>query len=127
MGSQRGISIQDDEGVWRGIMPFITSYRTECHRKVDVTHVRPHMTGKRKIRIAAGTTFYKNRGYMMSVSLDFHHGTPKLEPHALVPLWHGLGQGPPSRASTDRRSVSKQSLRGPRGGPLILGAYSPHL
>ena len=86
------ISIQDDEGTWRGIVPFITSYRTECHWKVDVTHFRPYLTGTRKIRIAAGTTFYKNRGYMMSVSLDFHHGTPRHVPYAVIPVWHGTAK-----------------------------------
>ena len=83
------ISIFDDAGRKLGIVPFITSYRTECHWKVDVTHFRPLLAGKRKIEIAAGTTFYKNRGYMMSVSLDFHHGTPELEPYRVVPLWVG--------------------------------------
>jgi membrane-associated protease RseP (regulator of RpoE activity) len=59
---------------------------------VDVTHFRPYLTGTRKIRIAAGTTFYKDRGYMMSVSLDFHHGTPELEPYGITPLWHGTAR-----------------------------------
>jgi hypothetical protein len=72
-----------------GIVPFITSYRTECHWEVDVTHFRPLLSGKRKFEIRAGTNFYKNRGYMLSVSLDFHHGTPELEPYRVVPLWHG--------------------------------------
>jgi len=83
------ISILDDEGGKRGIVPFITSYRTTCHWKVDVTHFRPWLTGKTKLEIAAGTNFYKNRGYMMSVSLDYYHGTPELEPYQVVPLWVG--------------------------------------
>ncbi|MGE3852592.1 MAG: peptide-N-glycosidase F-related protein, partial [Planctomycetota bacterium] len=33
--------------------------------------------------------FYKNRGYMMSVSLDYHHGAPALVPTRVVPLWVG--------------------------------------
>ncbi len=86
------VSIWDDEGRRLGIVPFITSYRTECHWKVDVTHFRPWLTGKRRIQIAAGTTFYKNRGYMMSLSLDFHHGTPALAPSRVVPLWVGTAK-----------------------------------
>ena len=86
------ISLFDDEGKKFGIVPFITSYRTECHWKVDITHFRPWLTGKRKFEIRAGTTFYKNRGYMMSVSLDFHHGMPTLHPYAIRPLWHGTAK-----------------------------------
>ena len=86
------ISLFDDEGRKLGIVPFITSYRTECHWKVDVTHFRPWLTGKRKFEIRAGTNFYKNRGYMMSASLDFHHGMPKLEPYAIRTLWHGTAK-----------------------------------
>jgi len=83
----------DEQGEKWDIAPFITSYRTECRWKVDVTHFRPWLTGKRRFEIHAGTTFYKNRGYMMSASLDFHHGVPRLgdealEPYRVVPLWH---------------------------------------
>ena len=80
----------DDEGNRWDFAPFITSYRTECQWTVDVTHFRPWLTGRRKFEIVAGTTFYKNRGYMMSASLDFHHGAPAgdgLEPVSVVPLW----------------------------------------
>ena len=83
------VSVFDDEGTKRGIVPFITSYRTPCHWDVDVTHFRPYLAGKRRFEIAAGTTFYKNRGYLMSVSLAFYPGTPDLEPYRIVPLWNG--------------------------------------
>jgi len=83
------VSVFDDEGKKRGIVPFITSYRTPCRWLVDVTHFRPLLTGRRRIEIAAGTTFYKNRGYMMSLSLEFHHGQEPLEPWRVVPLWNG--------------------------------------
>ena len=78
-----------DDGTKQPIVPFITSYRTPCHWVFDVTHFRPWLTGTRTFRIAAGTTFYKNRGYMMSLALDFHHGTPALMPHSVEPLWVG--------------------------------------
>jgi len=86
------VSVWDADGVKRGIVPFITSYRTPCHWAVDVTHFRPYLAGKTKIEVSAGTNFYKNRGYMMSVSLDFHHGTPELEPYRVVPLWVGTAR-----------------------------------
>ncbi len=87
----------DEEGQAWDILPFITSYRTECHWELDVTHFRPLLSGKTRFKIAAGTNFYKNRGYMMSVSLDFHHGEPlldgePLEAFSVVPLWHGTAQ-----------------------------------
>jgi hypothetical protein len=83
------VSVWTDDGTKLGIVPFITSYRTPCHWVVDVTAFRPLLAGRRKIEIAAGTTFYKNRGFMMSVSLDFHHGVPKAVPYRVVPLWVG--------------------------------------
>jgi hypothetical protein len=83
------VSVFDDSGRKLGIVPFITSYRTPCHWVVDVTPFRPLLAGKRRFEVAAGTDFYKNRGYLMSVSLDFHHGTPDPEPFRVVPLWVG--------------------------------------
>ncbi|MCA8963151.1 MAG: hypothetical protein KDC38_21660, partial [Planctomycetes bacterium] len=83
------ISILDDDGTKLGLVPFITSYRTPCHWVVDVTAFRPWLHGRRTFEIAAGTTFYKNRGYLMSVSLAYHHGTPDTVATKVVPLWHG--------------------------------------
>ncbi len=80
------------DGKRLGIVPFITSYRTECHWQVDVTHFRPWLTGKTHFEVRAGTNFYKNRGYMMSVALDFYHGRPELEPYRVVPIWHGTAR-----------------------------------
>ena len=77
------------EGTLLGIVPFITSYRTPCHFVVDVTHFRPLLAGRKRLEIAAGTTFYRNRGFLLSVSLDFVPGTPELEPYRVVPLWNG--------------------------------------
>jgi len=86
------VSVFDADGRKRGIVPFITSYRTKCHWQVEVTHFRPWLTGKTRFEVKAGTTFYKNRGYMMSVSLDFYHGKPKLEPYRVEPLWVGTAK-----------------------------------
>jgi hypothetical protein len=83
------VSVFDDDGNKLGIVPFITSYRTPCHWDVDVTAFRPLLAGRRRFEVAAGTTFYKNRGFLMSVSLDFFHGTPDLEPYRVIPLWNG--------------------------------------
>ena len=85
------VSVLDADGTKRGIVPFITSYRTPCHWQVDVTHFRPWLAGTTTLEVAAGTNFYKNRGYMMSVSLDYYHAhqTPALEPYRVVPLWVG--------------------------------------
>jgi len=86
------ISIITADGKRLGIVPFITSYRTECHWEVDVTHFRPWLAGKTKFEVRAGTNFYKNRGYMMSVGLDFYPGLLKLEPYRVVPVWHGTAK-----------------------------------
>ncbi|MHC4731239.1 MAG: peptide-N-glycosidase F-related protein, partial [Planctomycetota bacterium] len=86
------VSIFDADGNKRGIVPFITSYRTECRWKVDVTHFRPWLTAKTRFEVRAGTTFYKNRGYMMSVALDFYHGRPDLEPYRVEPIWVGTAK-----------------------------------
>lgn len=96
------VSVFDDAGTKLGIVPFITSYRTPCRWKVDVTHFRPLLAGKRRFEVAAGTTFYKNRGYQMSVSLDFHHGMPAEQAYRVVPLWHGIARhGPAANHFTD--------------------------
>jgi hypothetical protein len=83
------VSVVTPDGTKRGIVPFITSYRTPCRWDVDVTQFRPWLAGKTKLEVAAGTNFYKNRGFMMSVSLDFHHGAPDVEAFRVVPLWVG--------------------------------------
>jgi hypothetical protein len=83
------LSVVADDGTKLGIVPFITSYRTPCLWTVDVTQFRPLLAGTRRFELAAGTTFYKNRGYLMSASLAFHHGVPDLEPARVVPLWLG--------------------------------------
>lgn len=83
------ISVLAADGTRHGIVPFITSYRTPCHWEVDVTHFRPWLAGRTRLEVAAGTNFYKNRGYRMSVALEFHHGTPELEPWRVIPLWNG--------------------------------------
>ena len=83
------VSVVLPDGTKRGIVPFITSYRTPCRWDVDVTQFRPWLAGKTRLEVAAGTTFYKDRGYMMSVSLDFHHGAMEAEPYRVVPLWVG--------------------------------------
>lgn len=88
------VSVWDDEGNKHTIVPFITSYRTECFWQVDVTAFRPWLAGKTKFEVAAGTGFYKNLGFMMSVDLDFHHGQPVAagkvsSPFRIIPLWEG--------------------------------------
>jgi hypothetical protein len=83
------VSVFDDAGRKLGIVPFITSYRTPCHWVVDVTAFRPLLAGRRKFELAAGTNFYKGRGYLMSVALDFHSGTPERVAAEVVPLWVG--------------------------------------
>ncbi len=80
------------EGTMLGIVPFITSYRTPCHWVVDVTHFRPLLAGRKHLEVAAGTTFYRNRGFLLSVSLDYFPGTLELEPYRVVPLWMGTAK-----------------------------------
>jgi hypothetical protein len=83
------VSVVLADGTKLGIVPFITSYRTPCRWVVDVTHFRPLLAGRVRLEIEAGTTFYKDRGYLMSAALDFHHGAPAREPFRVVPLWVG--------------------------------------
>lgn len=96
------VSVRDGDGVLRGIVPFITSYRTPCRWRVDVTPFRPWLAGRAVLEIAAGTTFYRNRGFRMSAALEFHHGTPALEPFRVIPLWNGAARhGPPENRFRD--------------------------
>ncbi len=96
------VSVFDAEGRKWGIVPFITSYRTPCHWEVDVTAFRPWLAGRTKLEIAAGTTFYKNRGYEMSASLSFYPGPAELVPFRIDPLWVGTARhGPPENHFRD--------------------------
>lgn len=83
------VSVLADDGTAFAIVPFITSYRTPCRWVVDVTAFRPWLAGRRTLRVAAGTDFYKGRGFLMSVTLDFVPGPVALEPSLVVPLWVG--------------------------------------
>jgi len=84
------VSVWDDDGTKLGIVPFLTFYRTPRHWVVDVTHFGPLLARKCRFEVTAGTTFDKNRGDLMSVSLDFFPGAPDLEPYHVVPLWVGI-------------------------------------
>ncbi len=86
------VSVWDSAGQKHVIVPFITSYRTPCRWQIDVTQFRPWLAGKTRFEITAGTTFYKNRGFMLSASLAFHHGVAGLEAYRIVPLWSGEAQ-----------------------------------
>lgn len=86
------LSVVDPDGVKRDIVPFITSFRTPGYWQVDVTHFRPWLAGAATFEIATTTDRDTNRGYMLSASLDFYHGTPDLEPYRIVPLWDGTAQ-----------------------------------
>ncbi|MGE0191515.1 MAG: peptide-N-glycosidase F-related protein [Planctomycetota bacterium] len=129
------ISILDDDGTKLGLVPFITSYRTPCHWVVDVTAFRPWLHGRRTFEIAAGTTFYMNRGYLMSVSLAFHHGTPETVATKVVPLWHGTAHYrsdanafrdfyTPQKVAIDR-SVTKAELVVFTTGHGQVGEFTP--
>ena len=89
---QGRLSVVGPTGEKWDIVPFITSYRTECRWRVDVTQFRPWLAGKTTWEIHAGTKHYKNRGFMMSVSVDYFHGIPEPEPFRVVPLWHGTAR-----------------------------------
>jgi PDZ domain/Peptide-N-glycosidase F, C terminal len=83
------LAVIDADGVRHVILPFITSFRTPGRWQVDVTPFRPWLSGPVTFEIAIGTDTPKKRGFMLSASLDFYHGTPKLEPFRIVPLWTG--------------------------------------
>ncbi len=96
------VSVWTKDGEKLPIVSFITSYRTPCHWVVDVTHLRPLLSGTTRLEIAAGTTFYKNRGFMMSLALDFCPGTADPEPWRVVPVWVGTAHhGPPDNHFQD--------------------------
>jgi PDZ domain/Peptide-N-glycosidase F, C terminal len=96
------VSVWTKDGEKMPVVPFITSYRTPCHWTVDVTWLRPLLAGTTRLEIAAGTTFYKNRGFMMSLSLDFYPGTADPEPWRVVPVWVGTAHhGPPENHFQD--------------------------
>ena len=74
------------------ILPFVTSFRTPGRWAVDVSRFRPWLAGPVKFALEAGRDFEKNKGFMLSVGLDFHHGTPEFEPYRVIPLWVGTAR-----------------------------------
>ncbi|MEN8752083.1 MAG: hypothetical protein AB1Z18_04845, partial [Desulfobacterales bacterium] len=71
------------------IAPFITSFRTPGRWTADVTHFRPWLSGTVTFEIATTSPLGDSRGFMLSASLDYYHGTQRLEPFRIVPLWNG--------------------------------------
>jgi len=55
--------IVDSNGDRHDIVQFITSFRTPCHWKVDVTHFRPWLAGKVKFGIETGTSSGRLRAH----------------------------------------------------------------
>jgi len=86
------LSVVGPDGEKFDIVPFITSFRTPCVWRVDVTPFRPLLAGRVRFEIATGTPNDEKHNFMMSVSLDFYHGTPDLEPFRVVPLWVGTAR-----------------------------------
>jgi hypothetical protein len=82
------VSVETDEGRVLKVVRFITSYKTPCYWEVDVTDFRSLLTGKTKFILHAGT-IYKDKGFLMSVDLDFHPGMPERFAHEVIPLWCG--------------------------------------
>jgi len=81
--------VTDPAGIKRDIVPFITSFRTPCRWLVDVTPFRPWLAGETAFEITVETEGLEDQGFMMSAALDFYHGSPKLEPYRIEPLWNG--------------------------------------
>ncbi|MHC4944961.1 MAG: peptide-N-glycosidase F-related protein [Planctomycetota bacterium] len=82
------VSVETEEGRTLKLVRFITSYKTPCYWEVDVTDFRSWLSGKTKFFVHAGT-IYKDKGFLMSVDLDFHPGRPERLAYEVIPLWCG--------------------------------------
>ncbi|MFH2001569.1 MAG: peptide-N-glycosidase F-related protein [Planctomycetota bacterium] len=82
------VSVGTEDGGELKIVSFITSYKTPCYFEVDVTDFRSLLAGQTRFFLHAGT-IYKDKGFLMSVELDYHLGKPDLYAYKVVPLWCG--------------------------------------
>lgn len=85
------VSVEGPDGEELKIVSFITSYKTPCYWEVDVTDFRSLLAGKTKFFIHAGT-IYRDKGFLMSVDLDFHLGRPEQYAYKVIPLWRGTAR-----------------------------------
>ncbi|MHC5081795.1 MAG: peptide-N-glycosidase F-related protein, partial [Planctomycetota bacterium] len=83
------VGVEAGEGKELKIVRLITSYKTPCYWEVDVTDFRTLLAGKTKFFLRAGT-IYEDRGFLMSVDLDYYPGMPALHAFRVVPLWNGV-------------------------------------
>lgn len=82
------VSVKTEQGEELKVVSLITSYKTPCYWEVDVTDFRSLMAGKTRFVIHAGT-IYRDKGFLMSVDLDFHLGKPEQYAFQVIPLWCG--------------------------------------
>jgi hypothetical protein len=82
------VGVERSDGGALKLVRFITSYKTPCHWEVDVTDFRSLLAGRTRFFINAGT-IYEDKGFLMSVDLDFHPGRPERFARKVIPLWCG--------------------------------------
>jgi hypothetical protein len=104
------------------ILRFVTPYRVEMSTELDVTDLRPLLTGHVTARVFIDTWVGPGNsagaGWLVDAVLHYSGGTPPREVLSVVPLWSpgGVVVGDPSRSPA--RSVDVDIPTGANGARL---------
>ncbi len=85
------------------VLRFITPYRVAGEWSVDVTDLRPLLSGERTLRVFidtwVGPGHANGEGWLVDAAFEFEGGVPAREAIAVIPVWspHPRVYGDPSR------------------------------
>ncbi len=107
---------------------FITPYRVGASWTVNVTDLRPLLSGEVTMRVFidtwVGPGHANGDGWLVDASFELHGGVPEPEPFAVVPIWpvHSVGVGDPAAPMDEGVEVAlPEGVRAARLRTLVTG------
>lgn len=81
------IEVRNPKGEWVEIIRYITPYGIGCSHQIDLTPYRSILQGYVEMRVRIETY---QRGWSISLSLDYEAGQPAYRYSRVEKLWHGI-------------------------------------
>jgi len=78
------VHAQAHDGTWHEIIRYVTPYGVACQHEIDLTDFMSILQGEIKLRFTLGTS---GNGYLYSLDLDYHVGTPTYIYSNVTDLW----------------------------------------
>jgi hypothetical protein len=110
------------------LLRFVTPYRREMSTELDVTELRPLLTGRVTARVFidtwVGPGHAQGAGWLVDATLSYTGGTPERDVLSVVPLWSpgGVVFGDPNRNPERRIEVDiPAGAHGARLWTLVTG------